>query len=176
MVWDRVRRLLPIAALLFLVTWLAWPAIKAYAEAGWEVSYTSGTGDPGTGPQTLTWTCPGSGTGAGTVVSSDPGNTLISGTYTSLTTDSGCDPEVGETLMFGFWTATIVSAIDPSPTTTTTTTVPPTTTTEMTCASPEAPEDCLTPSEASTESMLLLGPLVVLLMVAFLTHRTVSSL
>lgn len=97
------------------------------------LTYADGSGNPASGPQTLTWSCPVSGTGTGTVLESDPGNDEVSGTYTDLRVDSGCDPEVGQTLMFGLWSADIVSVTDPSPpetttTTTTTTTTAPTTT------------------------------------------------
>lgn len=101
-------------------------------EAGWVLTYAEGSGDNGTGPQELTWTCPVSGTGAGTVLESDPGNTLTDGTYTDLQVDSGCEPEVGQTLMWGLWTAEIVSVTDPTPSSTTTTTSTTSTTTTTT--------------------------------------------
>lgn len=60
-----------------------------------------------------------------------------------------------------------------TPTTTTTTVAP--TSTVPTCATAPDPSDCLTASEATTESLMLLGPLVVLLLAALLTFVTVAS-
>lgn len=128
-------------------------------EAGWELSYDNGAfGNPDTGPS-LSWTCPLSGTGAGTVLEADPGNDSTSGTYLNLQVDSGCDPEVGQTLRFGEWAADIVAVTDPSPpeSTTTTTTTSTTTTTTIAAWSNEQIESLVQSSSSTAGAVRVIG-------------------
>lgn len=164
MTWRRLVALSIVGALTWMVLIASASRVLAQ-ESGWVLTYAEGSGDPGSGPQELTWTCPVSGTGVGTVLASDPGNTLTDGTYTDLQVDSGCDPQVGQTLMFGLWSAEIVSVTDPTPTTTTTTsttTAPPPTSTLPPWTSGDV--ESLVQSSATTAGALrVIGTLAVMM-------------
>lgn len=173
MTWRRLLALSIVGAAMWLAILI--PIGRALAqEAGWQLTYAEGTGNPATGPQVLTWTCPVSGTGAGTVLESDPGNTLTDGTYTDLQVDSGCDPEVGQTLMYGDWTAEIVAVTDPSPPSTTTSTTSTTTTTTVPSSEAWTAGDveALRASSATTAGALRVIGTVLVMMALVLVWRS----